>query len=71
MKVPPALVKAYLRNQPVHGALQACKAVDKFFHYCSEYVELREHDFSERRRERVENNIQRYGWYFRTSSFLN
>ena len=46
MKIPPALVKRFLCAQPVPEAMQACKAVDNFFHFHSEYVELRENDFS-------------------------
>ncbi len=59
VKIPPALVKSYLRAQPVHGALNACKAVEKFMQYYAEFVELHENDFSERRRERLEGNIAR------------
>lgn len=40
VKIPPVCA------QPVHEAMQACKAVDNFFHFHSEYVELRENDFS-------------------------
>ncbi len=57
--MPPALVKSFLRGQPVHGALQACKGVEKFLQFYAEFVELHENDFSERRRERLEGNIAR------------
>ena len=59
VKMPPALVKSFLCGQPVHGALQACKGVEKFLQFYGEFVELHENDFSERRRERLEGNIAR------------
>ncbi len=59
VKMPPALIKSFLRGQPVHGALQACKGVEKFLQFYREFVELHKNDFSERRRERLEGNIAR------------
>ena len=59
VKMPPALIKSFLRGQPVHGALQACKGVEKFLQFYAEFVELHENDFSERRRDRLEGSIVR------------
>ncbi len=59
VKIPPALVKSFLREQSVHGALQSCKSVEKFLQFYAEFIELHENSLSERRRERLEGNITR------------
>ena len=57
MKIPPTLVKSFIWEQSVHGAIQTCKSVEKLLQLYAEFIELHENNLFERRRERLEGNI--------------
>ncbi len=42
VKIPPVLIKGFLRGLPTHGSLNACKAIDRFLTFYEEKIEVLE-----------------------------
>ncbi len=59
VKIPPALIKGFLRGLSTHASLNACKAVDRFLTFYEEKIEMLENVMTEAFRERAERNIAR------------
>ncbi len=59
VKIPPALIKGFLRGLPTHGSLNACKAIDRFLTFYEEKIEVLENVVSEAFCELAEQNITR------------
>ncbi len=49
-KIPPALIKGFLRGLPTHASLNACKAVDRFLTFYKERIEMLDRGVSRARR---------------------
>ena len=59
VKIPPALIKGFLRGLPTHASLNACKALDRFLFFYEENIEMLKNVVTEAFCERAERNIAR------------
>ena len=58
-KIPPALIKGFLRGLPTHASFNACKALNRFLTFYEEKIEMLENVVTEAFRKRTERNIAR------------